>query len=81
MLAANLWTEYEIPDGGVEEGTEGAEGICSPMEGSTMSTGQTPQSSQCLDYQPKITHGGTHGLVRHQWEERPLDLRVFDAPV
>jgi hypothetical protein len=21
------------------------------------------------------------GLVGHQWEERPLDLRVFDAPV
>jgi hypothetical protein len=21
------------------------------------------------------------GLVRHQWEEKPLALRVFDAPV
>jgi hypothetical protein len=21
------------------------------------------------------------GLVGHQWEERPLGLRVFDAPV
>jgi hypothetical protein len=26
--------------------TEGAEEVCSPMEGATVSTGQTPQSSQ-----------------------------------
>jgi hypothetical protein len=32
----------EVPDGGVEEGTEGPEGVCSPMEGATVSTGQTP---------------------------------------
>ena len=30
-----------FPDGGVEEGTEGAEGVCSHMEGATVSTGQT----------------------------------------
>ena len=64
MLAANHWTELGVPDGGVGEGTEGAEGVCSPMEGATVSTGQTPQSSQGLDYQPKSTHGGTHGAGR-----------------
>ena len=42
-----------------------------------------PGSSWGLDHQPKNTHGVTHGagLVGHQWEERPLGLRVFDAPV
>jgi hypothetical protein len=38
----------------------------------------------------KSTHGGTHGsgricgediLFGHKWEEQPLDLRGFDAPV
>ena len=27
-----------VPDGGVGEGTDGAEGICRPMEGATVST-------------------------------------------
>jgi hypothetical protein len=34
MLAANHWTERGVPDGGVGEGTEGAEGVCRPMAGS-----------------------------------------------
>jgi hypothetical protein len=31
------------------------------MEGATVSTGQTSQSSKGLDHQPKSTHRGTHG--------------------
>jgi hypothetical protein len=31
MFAANHWTERRVPDGGVGEGTEGAEEVCSPM--------------------------------------------------
>jgi hypothetical protein len=30
-----------FPDGGVGEGTKGAEGVCSPMERATVLTGQT----------------------------------------
>ena len=45
---------------GVEEGTEGAEGVCSPIKGATVSTSQTPQSSYELDHQSKTTHGRTH---------------------
>ena len=29
-----------VPDGGVGEGTEGSEGVCSPMEGATVSAYQ-----------------------------------------
>jgi hypothetical protein len=56
------------------------------MEGATVSTGQNPWSTWGLDHQPKNTHGVTHGadkymaedgLVGHQWEERPLGLRVL----
>jgi hypothetical protein len=79
-----------VGEGGVGEGTEGAEGVCSPMEGAT---GQNP----CLLPAPGdwTTNQRIHaegpmvlaafvaedGLVGHQWEERPLGLRVFDAPV
>jgi hypothetical protein len=49
-----------------------------------------PLSSQGLDHQPSIhmeppmalaTYVVEDGLVGHQWEVRPLGLRVFDAPV
>ena len=55
-----MLAEQGVPDGGVEEGTEGAEGVYNPMKGATVSTGQIPQSFQGLDHQPKNTHGGTH---------------------
>jgi hypothetical protein len=59
MLTANLWTEHRVPSGGVGEGTEGAEGVCSPIEGATVSTGHTPWSSWETDQ--RIHIGGTHG--------------------
>ena len=78
-----------VPDGEDGEGTEGAEGVCSPMEGATVSTGQTPRAPGDLTTN-QSTHGTTHrtaayvaedGLVGHQWEERPLGVRVFNVPV
>ena len=67
MLTANHWSEYKVPDGGVEEGIEGAEGLCIPMGGATVSMGQNsypPLSFWGLDHQPKSKHGGTHGAGR-----------------
>jgi hypothetical protein len=40
--------------------TEGAEGDCNPIGRTTISTNQSPQSSQGLKRQPKNTHGGTY---------------------
>jgi hypothetical protein len=37
MLAVNHWTELRVPDGEIENGTEGSEGVCSPMVGATVS--------------------------------------------
>ena len=48
-------------DGGVGEGNEGAEGLCSPMKGATVLTGQIPWISKGLDHQRKNTHGGANG--------------------
>ena len=90
-MVANHWTELGVLMEKLEKGLKELRGVCSPMEGATVSTGQNPQSSQGLDHQqPKSTHGGTHGSnctcgrgwpCWHQREERPLGLRVFDAPV
>ena len=62
MLAAYQLTEHRDPSGGVKGRTEGTEGVCNPI-GKTLSTNQTPQSSQGLSHQPKNTHGGTHGFI------------------
>jgi hypothetical protein len=89
----NYWTVHRVPNGGVVERTEGAEGVCNPIGRTTISANQTPsshppQSSQGLNHQPKSTNVGTHdssryvaedGLVEHQWEERPLVQGMLDA--
>jgi hypothetical protein len=42
MLIAKLWTECRVLEGGLGEGIEGTEGVCSLMEGATVSTDQIP---------------------------------------
>ena len=62
MLTDNHWTEHGLPNGGVREKTEGAEGDCNPRGRTTISANHTPpQSSQGLNHGPKSTHGGTYG--------------------
>jgi hypothetical protein len=46
-----------VPNGGVRERTEGAEGACNHIGRTTISTNQTSQSSQGLSHQPRSTHG------------------------
>ena len=57
----NIGMSLGVLDGGVGEGNEGAEGLCSPMKGATVLTGQIPWISKGLDHQRKNTHGGAHG--------------------
>jgi hypothetical protein len=86
MLAANYWTEHGVPNEGIGEGTEGTEGVCSPMGGATVSTGQTPPPPAPGDWitNQRVYREGPmapaiyvaeDSLVGHQWEERPLGLR------
>ena len=79
-----------IPNGGVIERTEGGEGVCSPTEGATVSTDQTARApgdsitNQRIHMQEPMalaTYMADDGLVKHQWEERPLVLRRLNAPV
>jgi hypothetical protein len=84
------WTEHRVPNGGVRGITQVTEGVCSPIEGTTIWTNQYPQSSQDLTTNQRlhlkglkapVTYVAEDGLVGHQWEERPLVLWSFDAPV
>ena len=59
MLAANNWTEQVFPNRGVRGRTEEAEGVCNPIGRTTISTNQTPQSSQGLNPQPKNAPGSS----------------------
>ena len=43
MLAANHWTEHCVHNGGVGEGSEGADPVCRLIQGATGSTGQTQE--------------------------------------
>jgi hypothetical protein len=90
MLSVNHWTEHKIPSGGARERTKGAEGACSPIEGTTISTNHYPQSSQGLNHQPMSTHGRTQGsscIYNRGWPcetsvgGEALGLRRLNAPV
>jgi hypothetical protein len=61
MLAVNHWTEHRVPNGGVTERTEEAEGVCNPIGRTTISTKETPPNFQDLNHQPNSTHGWMDG--------------------
>jgi hypothetical protein len=61
ILTANHLTEPRDPNRRVRGRTEGTEGNYNIIGRKTVSTNQTPQSSQGLNHQPKCIHGGIHG--------------------
>ena len=90
MIAAKHWTECGIPDRAVGEGTEGAEGVCSPVLRATVSTGQNPEAPRDWTTNQRVHMEGTmglvmyeaeHGRVGYKWEEQPLVQLGFYAPV
>jgi hypothetical protein len=80
ILGANLQTELRDPVGGAVRSTGEIMGGCNPI-GRTTSTGQTTQSSQRLDNQPKSVQEIMYGFrYVAEREGRPYVLRRFDAP-
>ena len=71
MLTANYGTEHGVPNRGVRERTKGDKGDSSLVGGTTISTNQTLPELWGLNYQPKHTHGGTHGSSRICSRELP----------
>jgi hypothetical protein len=51
------WESPWAPNGEARGRTQGAEGICSPIGGTTIGSNHYPQSSQGLNHQPKNTQG------------------------
>ena len=71
----------------LEKGLKELRGFAGPLGEQQCQLLRPPHCYWGLDCQPKITHEGTHDsghsdrLIEHQWEEWPLCLRGFDAPV
>jgi hypothetical protein len=61
ILTIIHWTEHKVPNEGARERTQVAEGVWSPIGGTSIWTNQCPQSSLELNHQSKKTHGGTCG--------------------
>jgi hypothetical protein len=64
--------DHRAPNGGARECNPGAKGICNPIGGTTISSNQYPPELMSL-----AAYVSEHGLVGHQWEERPLGLANF----
>jgi hypothetical protein len=56
--------EIEVPNRGIREKTEVVEVVCNHIERTTISTNQTPQSSQGLSHQPRTIHGSRCICIR-----------------
>jgi hypothetical protein len=90
MYTVIHWTEHRFPKEGARESTQRAEGVCSPIGGPTIWTNQYPQRSLGLNHQSKKNMVGFMALAEYvaeddlgspQWEERPLVLWRFYAPI
>jgi hypothetical protein len=86
ILTANHWNEPGDPNGRVRGRSERAEGECNPIERTTVSTNQMPQSSQGLNLKRRVymTHSMAiylveDSLIWHHWERRLLVLWRFVA--
>ena len=64
--------EHRAPNGGARKSTQGAEGVCNPIGGTTIWTNQYPPELVSL-----AAYVSEDSLVRHQWKERPIGLENF----
>ena len=65
--------DHRAPNGGARESTQGAEGICSPIGGATIST-NTPPPPELMFL---AAYESEDVLVGHQWKERPIGRANF----
>jgi hypothetical protein len=75
MLTVIYKMEHRAPSGEARESTQGAEGVCNPIGGTTIWTNQYPPELMTL-----AAYVAEDGLVGHCWEERPLGLANFICP-
>jgi hypothetical protein len=75
MLPVSYWMEHRAPNGVPRENTQGSEGVCNPIGGTTIWTNQYPPELMSV-----VAYVADDGLVSHYWEERPLGLANFMYP-
>ena len=72
MLEANQWPDRKILDRGIEEGTEGAERVCSSMVGARVLNGQNcpiPQDPRYWTTNQIVNMEGPMAPVTHVAED------------
>ena len=72
MLIVIYWMEHRAPNGIARESTQGAQGVCNPIGGTTIWTNQYPPELVSL-----AAYVSEDGLVSHQWKERPIGCTNF----
>jgi hypothetical protein len=67
--------DHRVPNGGARESTQGAEGVCNPMEQQYELTSTPPELVYLAAYVSE------EGLVGHQWKERVIGLQTLYTSV
>ena len=74
MFTVSYWMDHRAPNGGARESTQGAEGICNPIGGTTIRTNQYLPLPELVSLAADISEDG---LVSHQWKESPIGPANF----
>jgi hypothetical protein len=80
MLAANSLTERGVPEGVVGKGTKGAEGVCSPKKGATVSMDQTPEAPGDWTANQRVHMEGAMALPTYVAEGGLVGLSMRRCP-
>jgi hypothetical protein len=78
MLTVIYWMEHRALNEGARESTQGAKGVCNPIEGQQYELTSTPPHTPELV--SLVAYIKETGLVGHQWVERPLSLEKIICP-
>jgi hypothetical protein len=90
MLTVIHWMEHRVTNEGTRESTQGAEGVCSPIEEqqyelTSISRAPLDQTTNwrkhMMPLMALVVYVVEVGIVGHQWEKSPLVLWRFYAPI
>ena len=70
--------DHRAPNVGARESTQGAKGVCNPIEGQQYELTSTPPHTPELV--SLVAYVAEDGLVGHHWDEKPLGLANFICP-
>ena len=81
MLTVNKWTEPRVPDGGVEERTQGTEGLCSLTEwNNSVNKPESPGAPGDWTTNQRMHMEGPIAPVTYVAEDGLLDISGRSSP-